>query len=98
MLGTEIFSFLINLLGVTWSGYVLTVVWELLIVPTFHYRFLSFPMAIGICIVFRLVTYRTDYYDGPDLEWKKVISKGIKDNVITPLGLLGIAFIVYMFA
>lgn len=74
-----------------WKGYVLSILWDWFIVPVFHVSSIGIPLAIGITIVFNLLTnhnYRTE--EGK--EWE-VIFKAF----LGPLFLLGIGWVVKQF-
>jgi hypothetical protein len=60
-----VIALLITPLGIIWSGYALTILWEWFIVSTFGIASLTIPVAVGIAII---INYLTKGYSGNEPE------------------------------
>lgn len=80
------------------GGWVLSVMWEWFIVPTFDAPRLSIPVAIGISMVAGMLTHqRAKSVDDKSSNTSSVVSELLSITVITPLLTLFVAWIVYQF-
>jgi hypothetical protein len=82
-----------------WSGYVLSVIWGWFVVPAFHMPYITIPVAIGLCMITRMLTVTT-----PEQK-KELSSKEAMDALIYsfafdflfPLFVLGVGYIAHLF-
>lgn len=61
-----IISLLLMVPSIIWKGYVLTVLWQWFMVPTFALPVLRLPAAIGVALTIHYLTYQVLFCEDPE--------------------------------
>lgn len=85
----------IVIVGSVFSGWVLSVMWEWFIVPTFDAPSLSIPVAIGLAMIVTFMTYQPQPTNDKELD-EQVIS-ALVTSIGKPLIYLGMGYVVTLF-
>lgn len=80
-----------------WRGYVLTVLWEWFVVPTFGLHPLAIAPAIGLSLVVSYLTHQSDAAKTPDGDFADRMARACAYAFLLPLVVLGIGWVVQKF-
>lgn len=79
-----------------WSGYVLSVLWDWFMVPTFNLPQLSIPAAIGIAMAMGYLTHQTSTNKDERDGWE-VFGLAVVVAILKPLFALVFGWVVHQF-
>lgn len=83
--------------GSIWSGYVLSVLWGWFAVPAFHLAPISIPLAIGITMIIRMLTYEMPQSQDKKSDTATALASLYGWGFLYPLFILGMGAVVHSF-
>jgi hypothetical protein len=95
--GKIVLAVLLGVVGVTFSGYALSILWGWFIVETFNAPQISIPVAIGISIIIDYLSKQTTSTDADDEDYWDKVGKSIGESLMKPAVVLLFGWIVTLF-
>jgi len=84
-------------IGAVWKGYILTVLWDWFMVPTFGLSPLALAPAMGLILLVSFLTHQSDAVKEPEgTSYEKTV-KAISYTLLLPAMVLGCGWVVKQF-